>query len=80
MDFFSSIAKSDQKAWKQMLLHDSLDDALRLFSQIETQLKLLYTGMTRSCQRLIFIETQDSQAGDVFFRWLREKQLAEVHI
>jgi hypothetical protein len=48
-----------------------------LLPQVETQLKLLYTAMTRSCNRLIFIETMRSEAGDAFFRWLREKQLAE---
>jgi hypothetical protein len=33
--------------------------------------------MTRSCNKLIFIETTCSEAGDAFFRWLREEQLAE---
>jgi len=43
---------------------------------METQLKLLYTAVTRSCARLIFAETRSSAAGDTFFRWLEGLQLA----
>jgi hypothetical protein len=45
--------------------------------QMETQLKLLYTAVTRSCARLIFAETRSSAAGDDFFRWLEGEKLAE---
>jgi superfamily I DNA/RNA helicase len=60
VDFFSSLANPDQKAWRQLLLDDTLADGPQSFPQVETQLKLLYTAMTRSCNRLIFIETQYS--------------------
>jgi superfamily I DNA/RNA helicase len=77
LDFFSSLSDHGQRAWKQLLSDDSLTDMPYLFPQVETQLKLLYTAMTRSCNRLIFIGTTRSDAGDVFFRWLREKHIAE---
>ncbi|KAJ1425162.1 P-loop containing nucleoside triphosphate hydrolase protein [Ochromonadaceae sp. CCMP2298] len=47
------------------------------FPDMETQLKLLYTAVTRSCTRLIIAETHSSAADDAFFRWLEELQLAE---
>ena len=41
------------------------------------QLKLLYTGMTRSRNSLLFVETNPSVAGRAFFSWLQAKQLAD---
>jgi superfamily I DNA/RNA helicase len=78
VDFFSSIASIDQKAWKRLLSGHSLADQIRDSNpQVETQLKMLYTAITRSCNRLIFAETRSSLAGDVFFHWLQSQLLAE---
>ena len=48
--------------------------------QMESLFKLLYTGVTRCCNRLIFVETQDKPASQAFFRWLKSKELAELYI
>lgn len=48
--------------------------------QMESLFKLLYTGVTRCCNRLIFVETQDKPASQAFFRWLKNKELAELYI
>jgi hypothetical protein len=48
-----------------------------LYPHMETQLKLLYTAITRSCRTLTFAETSESKAGAAFFRWLQDKDLAE---
>jgi hypothetical protein len=51
------------------------------YPQLEGQLKLLYTGVTRCCNRLVFTETKKSDAGASFFRWLTkgstDKKIAE---
>jgi hypothetical protein len=38
---------------------------------------MLYTAITRSMNRLLFVETTRSPAGDAFFRWLERHQLAD---
>ena len=78
LDFFSGIPGADQKVWKTLLAADDHQISQSSWSpQVETQLKLLYTAITRSCNRLIFIETQQSVAGSSFFSWLQAKRLAE---
>ena len=37
---------------------------------MEGQLKLLYTAITRSIDRLLFVESKPSIAGEAFCRWL----------
>mmetsp|Transcript_22885 Transcript_22885/g.26032 ORF Transcript_22885/g.26032 Transcript_22885/m.26032 type:complete len:228 (-) Transcript_22885:33-716(-) len=56
-----------QKAWRGLLLGRRND--YQEYPEIESHLKLLYTGITRSIQRLIFAETIPSSAGDAFKRW-----------
>ena len=56
-----------------MLIHQadnvySNDFALQ-YPDIEAQLKLLYTAVTRCIERLFFVETTSSKAGDAFIRW-----------
>jgi hypothetical protein len=46
---------------------------------IELQLKLLYTAVTRSCNRLLFVETEKTQLSSVMFRWLVGAGLAEMY-
>jgi hypothetical protein len=78
LNFFSNIPHNDQKIWKK-LLTANLDIDYTLinnFPQLESQLKVLYTAITRSCNRLVFVETRVTVAGSAFFRWLHEKQIA----
>ena len=73
MDFFSKISSDLQTPWKEMLLHraDNLysNDFALQYPEIEAQLKLLYTAVTRCIERLFFVETIRSKAGDAFIRW-----------
>jgi hypothetical protein len=48
--------------------------------QMESLFKLLYTGVTRCCNRLIFVETQNKPASQAFFRWLKNRELAELYV
>ena len=81
VDFFSCIPLVDQKAWKIVLGlggGESKSVAKEYeFPQLETQLKKLYTAITRCCNRLLFFESKPSQAGSAFFRMLGSKHLGE---
>jgi hypothetical protein len=84
LDFFSALPSRDQKPWKRLLSDDNvmvLTDSALQYPQLEGQLKLLYTGITRCCNRLVFAETRKSDAGVSFFRWLTrgtvDKKIAE---
>ncbi len=55
-------------------------DAAAACPHAETQLKLLYTAITRSCRTLRFAETSESPAGAAFFQWLQDKALAEPYV
>ena len=48
------------------------------FPELETQLKLLYTAITRSERSLYLIETKRSVAGAAFFAQMRDRGLAQV--
>jgi superfamily I DNA/RNA helicase len=65
VDFFSSIPSADQRAWKQTLGGKGVMEAYT-FPQLETQMKVLYTAIMRCCNRLLFVETNPSQAGTAF--------------
>lgn len=77
VDFFCSIPLIDQRAWKQILGDSKGILEEYAFPQLETQLKVLYTAITRCCNRLLFVETKPSQAGTAFFRMLSSRQLGE---
>jgi superfamily I DNA/RNA helicase len=68
LDFFCNIPKSDSKAWKQLLENDKVGRG-DLWPQLETQLKQLYVAITRSCNRLIFIETKPSEIATRMFKY-----------
>ncbi|KAJ1437500.1 P-loop containing nucleoside triphosphate hydrolase protein [Ochromonadaceae sp. CCMP2298] len=74
LNFFCDLPAAEQRAWKLRLIDGHTHDAQ---PQMETQLKLLYTAITRSRDRFIFAETRSSAAGDAFFRWLDREKLAE---
>jgi hypothetical protein len=81
LDYFSSIPASDQNSWKLLFQRDVAKGAASTQQykspQIEPQLKLLYTAITRCCSRLFFVETKKSPAGSAFYRWLEKNRLAE---
>ncbi|KAK3250993.1 hypothetical protein CYMTET_39659 [Cymbomonas tetramitiformis] len=83
VDFFSHLPSGHQRAWKQLLQGDadvlgaSFQDGL---PELECQLKLLYTAVTRCCRRLVLVETTRSSAADAFSRWLSSQDMAEKYI
>lgn len=81
LDFFGSSAIGD-KAWKTLLLGDPRKDMKKktIYDDIpismELELKLLYTAITRSCDRLFFIETGSSKTFGFWTRCLKGRELA----
>lgn len=75
-DFFAGIPAADHKAWRSLLSEDQKDGMLQQFPQIESQLKLLYTAITRGCNRLLFAESQSTSLWSVVTRWLSARNLA----
>ena len=67
VDYFGELSKKYQKVWRDLLLGRQID--FQKFPELESHLKLLYTGITRSMQRLLFAETSSSVAGEAFVRW-----------
>jgi hypothetical protein len=77
-DFCAHINKDDQAVWKSLLINQHAAPSAA-HSHVELQLKLLYTAVTRSCNRLLFVETEKTQLSSVMFRWLVGAGLAEMH-
>jgi hypothetical protein len=81
LDFFGTSA-IDAKAWKTLLLGDPRKDMKEKTSyddipiSMELELKLLYTAITRSCDRLFFIESSSSKTFDFWSRCLKGGELA----
>jgi ATP-dependent exoDNAse (exonuclease V) beta subunit len=88
VDFFSSMTREDQLRWREMMVMDEDElqesgqrrgvDLRYKFPELETQLKLLYTAITRSERSLYLIETKRSVAGAAFFAHVRDRGLAQV--
>lgn len=74
VDFFCELPQRLQKPWRELLLGrtSGIDYGIE-YPEIEGHLKLLYTAVTRSMERLFFAETIPSLAGDAFVRWITEK-------
>jgi len=71
LDFFNELSPSLQKPWRELLLGRAVDtDFATQYPEVEGHLKLLYTAVTRSMNRLFFVETKASSAGDAFLRWI----------
>ncbi len=86
MNFFSHIAETNsvelQKAWREMLFHREHNLSYSFsdkYPEVESQLKLLYTAVTRTVERLFFAETSSSVAGDAFIRWATETSVKNRH-
>ena len=85
VDFFSSLDCSDQLHWKHM---HSIDDEARTpdvslqhkCPELETQLKLLYTAITRAERSLCVIETKRSMSGSAFFAFVKARDLAQAQV
>ena len=75
MDFFSALRSDLQKPWREMLLGRSEYDFKSTYPEIEGQLKLLYTAVTRCIDRLFFAETAESISGNAFVRWMTTKSV-----
>ena len=66
----------------------SIDDQARTsdvslrhkFPELETQLKLLYTAITRAERSLYMIETKRSVAGSAFFAFVQARGLAQAQV
>jgi hypothetical protein len=69
-DFFSSLPAYLQKPWRDMLHGRTDDNFHNKYPELEAQLKLLYTAVTRCIDRLFFCETVKSIAGDAFIRYI----------
>ena len=58
--------------YRELLLNRNIHDFNIKHPQVEGQLKLLYTGVTRCIDRLFFAETSASMAGDAFLRFMTD--------
>ena len=77
-NFFSSGSCSkDQKSWKKLLQSAHSSVSVGAPRHLECELKLLYTGITRCCERLVFAETQPGASFE-FFRFLKSLDLGEA--
>jgi len=75
LDFFREIPSSLQKPWRELVLGRVSEGFERSHPLVGTLLKLLYTGVTRCIEKLFFVETKSSTAGDATIRWLTKKGL-----
>ena len=74
MDFFKLLEDEHQKPWRELLTireqrGNSQAGIKQAVPEVETQLKLLYTAITRCSKRLFFAETGTSIAGSAFVKW-----------
>ena len=71
LDYFADLPSNLQKPWRELLLQRADANFFeRDYPLVETQLKLLYVAVTRTIERLLFVETSSSIAGDAAIRWL----------
>jgi hypothetical protein len=76
VDFFGSMSSSLQTRWRDLLLERDCSSFKEKCPEIEGQLKLLYTAVTRCIQRLFFAETTSCPAAAAFARWVTNQALA----
>jgi len=74
LDFFGDLGidmtSSVEKAWCDLLVRAETDGLSSNCPEIERHLKLLYTAITRSIERLFFVETKETKLVNAFVRWL----------
>mmetsp|Transcript_29648 Transcript_29648/g.81504 ORF Transcript_29648/g.81504 Transcript_29648/m.81504 type:complete len:2695 (-) Transcript_29648:60-8144(-) len=69
VDLFGKIPQKNQKRWRDLLLGRDLESIRLKFPEIESDLKLMYTGVTRCINSLWFAERKRSEAGDAALRF-----------
>ena len=73
---WQALTVNDHHAWKWLLLKAG-DEVKMIPQELNVQLKILYTAITRSASRLVFIESSTTKGGDAWFRYLISKELAK---
>ncbi|CAJ1941279.1 unnamed protein product [Cylindrotheca closterium] len=76
LGFFGELPDGIQKPWRDLLLGRANDEYQNLYPEVEGHMKLLYTAVTRSIERLFFVEIEGSVAGDAFVRWITTTSMA----
>jgi len=75
LDYFADLPSNLQKPWRELLRQRADANFFeRDYPLVETQLKMLYVAVTRTIERLLFVETSSSIAGDAAIRWLCNKK------
>jgi hypothetical protein len=75
LDFFSSLPDRLQKPWRELLLNRADASQFQIkYPEVEGQLKLLYTAVTRCIDTLKFAETVDTKSGAAFVRFAEEEK------
>ena len=77
LNFFADLDNEHQKPWRDLLSMKEMIEEGKKKPELEPQLKLLYTAITRCCKRLFFIQTTETISGKAFIRWTIEQKLAE---
>jgi hypothetical protein len=81
VDFFcrgNGMDKKHVKMWKSLFATSSGLESYP--SEVEVDLKVLYTAITRSCSRLVFIETVSTASALAFFGTLASLKLASPFV
>mmetsp|Transcript_31447 Transcript_31447/g.75881 ORF Transcript_31447/g.75881 Transcript_31447/m.75881 type:complete len:2497 (-) Transcript_31447:208-7698(-) len=76
LGFFGELPGGIHKPWRDLLLGRANDGYQNMYPEVEGHMKLLYTAVTRSIERLFFVETEGSVAGDAFVRWITTTSMA----
>ena len=74
LDFFRGLAPEHQIPWRELLRMRDREDLRQDTPELEIQLKLLYTAITRCSKRLFFAETEESEAGRAFVKWATQSK------
>jgi hypothetical protein len=74
VDFFGGLPLPLQIRWRDLLLERDCSAFKEKCPEVEGQLKLLYTAVTRCIERLFFAETSSCTAGAAFTRWVTTKR------
>jgi hypothetical protein len=68
LDSFLDLHPNLQKTWRDLFLGRWSETFHIHYPEIESQMKLLYTGVTRCIEQLFFAKTKSSISGDAFVR------------
>ena len=68
LDSFLDLHPNLQKTWRDLFLGRWSETFHIHYPEVESQMKLLYTGVTRCIEQLFFAKTKSSISGDAFVR------------